>query len=54
MVEAHPGHASALPWLQRAKEKADAGLVAAGSIAELYEADFHRLAPDLAERITSP
>jgi len=36
MVEAHPMHASALPWLQRAKEKRDAGLVAAHSIAELY------------------
>ena len=36
MVEAHPMHASALPWLRRAKEKLDTGLAAAHSIAELY------------------
>lgn len=36
MVEAHPRHISALPWLQRAKAKADTGLVAAHSVAELY------------------
>jgi predicted nucleic acid-binding protein len=36
MVEAHPRHTSALPWLQRAKSKAETGLVAAHSVAELY------------------
>jgi predicted nucleic acid-binding protein len=36
MVEAHPAHESALPWLQRIKAKKDTGLVAAHSIAELY------------------
>ena len=36
MVEAHPRHTSALPWLQRAKNQADTGLVAAHSLAELY------------------
>ncbi len=29
-------HSAALPWLQRAKAKSDAGLVAAHSVAELY------------------
>ena len=36
VVEAHPMHSVALPWLQRAKAKSDSGLVAAHSIAELY------------------
>lgn len=34
MVEGHPSHSAALPWLQRAK--ADTGLVAARTLAELY------------------
>ena len=36
MVEAHPVHELALPWLQRVKEGRDIGLVAAHSLAELY------------------
>jgi predicted nucleic acid-binding protein len=36
VVEAHPMHSVALPWLQRAKTRSDAGLVSAHSIAELY------------------
>ena len=36
MVEAHPAHATALPWLQRAKDGVYTGLVAAHSLAELY------------------
>ncbi|MBI3241476.1 MAG: PIN domain-containing protein [Chloroflexi bacterium] len=36
MVEAHPAHSAALPWLQRAKGGIDTGLVAAHSLAELY------------------
>ena len=35
-MKAHPAHGSALPWLQRIKDKKDTGLVAAHSIAELY------------------
>ena len=36
MVEGHPAHGTALPWLQRVKAKSDVGLVAAHSLAELY------------------
>ena len=36
MIEAHPAHAQALPWLHRVKARADTGLVAAHSLAELY------------------
>jgi predicted nucleic acid-binding protein len=36
MVEVHPAHASALPWLQLVKAGAHKGFVAAHSIAELY------------------
>ena len=36
MVESHPGHSGALPWLQRAKNKEVEGAVAAHSLAELY------------------
>jgi predicted nucleic acid-binding protein len=36
MVEAHPNHTAALPWLQRAKPGLVTGLVAAHSLAELY------------------
>ncbi|MBN1137182.1 MAG: PIN domain-containing protein [Anaerolineae bacterium] len=35
IVEAHPMHDVALPWLQRARAEADTGLVAAHSVAEL-------------------
>jgi predicted nucleic acid-binding protein len=36
MVEVHPAHAMALPWLQRVRSETDTGLVAAHSLAELY------------------
>ncbi|MGQ9491211.1 MAG: PIN domain-containing protein [Anaerolineae bacterium] len=36
VVEGHPAHALAFPWLQRVKAKADAGIVAAHSLAEMY------------------
>lgn len=36
MVEVHPGHAQALPWLQRAKRKEVTAVVACHSLAELY------------------
>jgi predicted nucleic acid-binding protein len=36
MVEAHPVHERALPWLQRVMNGTDVGVVAAHSIAELY------------------
>lgn len=36
IVEAHPAHESALPWLQRVKNNGDTGIVAVHSIAELY------------------
>lgn len=36
MVESHPAHDRALPWLQRVKDGAHKGFVAAHSIAELY------------------
>ena len=36
MIEAHPEHVRALPWLQRIKQSKDSGLVSAHSIAELY------------------
>lgn len=36
MVEAHPAHERALPWLQRARDAENVGLVAAHSLAELY------------------
>ena len=36
VVEGHSAHGVAFPWLQRVKDKADAGVVAAHSLAELY------------------
>lgn len=36
MVESHPAHIRALPWLQRIKAGTDTGFVAAHSLAELY------------------
>jgi predicted nucleic acid-binding protein len=36
VVEAHPAHAVAFPWLQRVKDKTDAGFVAVHSLAEMY------------------
>ena len=36
VVEAHPAHAVTFPWLQRVKDKVDAGFVAAHSLAEMY------------------
>ena len=36
MVESHPAHEQALPWLQRIQDGTETGLVAAHSLAELY------------------
>lgn len=36
LVEAHPAHERALPWLQRIKDGSDAGVISAHSLAELY------------------
>ena len=36
VVESHPAHSQALPWLQRVRNNVDTGLVAAHSLAELY------------------
>jgi predicted nucleic acid-binding protein len=36
MVEGHPAHSLALPWLQRTKARLDTGLIAAHTLAELY------------------
>jgi predicted nucleic acid-binding protein len=36
VVEGHPAHALAFPWLQRVKDKTDAGVVAAHSLVEMY------------------
>ena len=36
VVEGHPAHVAAFPWLQRVKDKAETGIVAAHSLAELY------------------
>jgi predicted nucleic acid-binding protein len=36
LVETHPNHTLAFPWLQKAKSKTFAGFVATHSIAELY------------------
>jgi len=36
VVEAHPAHAVAFPWLQRVKDKTDTGVVAAHSLAEMH------------------
>ena len=36
MVEAHPAHERALPWLRRIKQDTDLGFVSAHSLAELY------------------
>jgi predicted nucleic acid-binding protein len=56
VVEGHPVHAVAFPWLHRVKEKLDIGVVAAHSLAELY-AILTRLpvrpaiSPDMAHEI---
>jgi predicted nucleic acid-binding protein len=36
LVEAHPAHERALPWLQRIRDGTDAGVISAHSFAELY------------------
>jgi predicted nucleic acid-binding protein len=56
MVEVHPSHASALPWLQRVKAGVHKGFVAAHSIAELYSILTTlpvqpRIAPMIAQRL---
>lgn len=56
MVEAHPTHERALPWLQRVRDKTDVGIVATHSIAELYAVLTRlpvqpRISPDTARRL---
>ena len=36
VIEGHPAHAVAFPWLQRVKDRADSGFVAAHTLAETY------------------
>jgi predicted nucleic acid-binding protein len=36
LIESHPKHTLALPWLQRVKKGIDKGIVSAHSLAELY------------------
>jgi predicted nucleic acid-binding protein len=36
MIESHPHHPRALPWLQRVRARKDTGVIAAHSIAEVY------------------
>ena len=36
VVEGHPAHVATFPWLQRVKDKAETGIVAAPSLAEMY------------------
>ncbi len=56
VVEGHPAHTLALPWLQRVKAGTDVGIVAAHSLAEMY-AILTRLpvrpaiSPDMAREI---
>jgi predicted nucleic acid-binding protein len=56
MVEGHPAHGVALPWLQRIREQPETGLVAAHSVAELYAVlttlPIHpRISPAMAQRL---
>lgn len=56
MVEAHPAHERALPWLQRVEAGIDSGVVAAHSVAELYAVLTTlpirpRIAPAVARRL---
>lgn len=56
MVEAHPVHENALPWLQSVKDGTHKGFVAAHSIAELYSVLTTlplqpRISPVLARRL---
>jgi len=36
VIEGHPAHALAFPWLQRVKDRVDSGVVAAHTLAEMY------------------
>lgn len=56
MVEAHPMHERALPWLQRVQAGLDVGIIAAHSIAELYAVLTKlpvrpRISPAVAQRL---
>lgn len=56
MVEAHPAHELALPYLQRIKDNSDTGIVAAHSTAELYAVlttlpVYPRISPPIARRL---
>jgi predicted nucleic acid-binding protein len=50
MIEAHPMHERALPWLQRVQDGQDVGL----TVVTLNEKDFRRVYPNLASKIVSP
>jgi predicted nucleic acid-binding protein len=56
MIEGHSAHSLALPWLQRVNARADVGLVATHTLAELYAVLTRlpvnpRISPDLALRL---
>lgn len=56
MIEHHPAHERALPWLQRTKAGTDSGVISAHSIAELYSVLTTlpvqpRIAPSVARRL---
>jgi predicted nucleic acid-binding protein len=56
MVETHPAHARALPWLQRIHAGAVVGIVAAHALAEVYAVltrlPVHpRITPQLANQV---
>ena len=56
MVQAHPAHERAVPWLQRVKAQTDSGIASAHSIAELYAVLTAlpvqpRISPGLASRL---
>jgi predicted nucleic acid-binding protein len=56
IVQVHPMHARALPWLKRAKMRRDTGIVSAHTLAELYAVLTTlpiqpRISPELAKRL---
>lgn len=56
LVETHPNHAKAFPWLKRAKENEIIGIVGAHSLAEIYSVlttlpVYPKISPVLAENL---
>jgi predicted nucleic acid-binding protein len=56
MIESHPHHVRALPWLQRIKAQTDSGVVAAHSVVEVYATLTRlplqpRISPRLAQQL---